>query len=65
MKHLLVASAFLWASVSSAAMGVLVSSSTETVGGKLYWNCVYDVLGKRVSQLIPIERGPCPPTINM
>lgn len=48
-----------------AALGILVSSSTRQVGGQMYWSCIYDVMGSRVEQLIPLSSGPCPPTINM
>lgn len=67
MKTKVVAVALLFAVAvpAAAALGVLVSSSTKTVGGQLYWSCIYDVLGTRVEQLIPLSAGPCPPTINM
>ncbi len=64
MQKLLLAILFA-TSPAFAALGVLVSSETTSVGGKLYWNCVYDVQGARVSRLIPIESGVCPPTITM
>ena len=64
MKRLLLL-ALLAAAPAFAALGILVSSNTEIIAGKMYWNCVYDVLGSRVSRLIPIDQGTCPPTINM
>lgn len=64
-RVMLAACALCFALPAFAALGILVSSSTTTVAGMPYWNCVYDVQGTRVSQLIPLAQGPCPPTINM
>lgn len=55
---------FAVATPALAVMGILVSSSSQMVGGQYYTVCNYNVGGTIVSRMIP---GPavCPPSINM
>jgi len=55
---------FLVATPALAVMGMLVSQSTQSIGGQLYTVCNYNVGGTIVSRMIA---GPavCPPSINM
>lgn len=65
MKSALALALLVLSLPAAAVMGVLVSSTTVSVGGSMYWSCTYAVGSDRINQLIPLANGPCPPTINL